>query len=94
MVEKLENGMDASEEFAEKAGSDGTAGKKKLFRKNQVIITALAIMIAAAGYINYADGVLQKEKASDSVLADGSTTVDADTILQDISSLDYDITDE
>lgn len=94
MVEKLEKGMDASEEFAEKAGSEGTAGKKKLFRKNQVIITALAIMIAAAGYINYADGALSKEKVSTGAAEDGKTAVDADTILQDISSLDYDITDE
>ncbi len=28
---------------------------KKILKKNQVIITALAIMIAAAGYFNYAD---------------------------------------
>lgn len=27
---------------------------KKLFKRNQIIITALAIMIAAAGYLNYA----------------------------------------
>ena len=27
---------------------------KKLFRRNQIIITTLAIMIAAAGYLNYA----------------------------------------
>lgn len=62
-------------------------GKEK-FRKNQVIITALAIMIAVAGYINYADSTLStKEKA------DG-TTADASTVLKDISSLDTDITDE
>ena len=30
---------------------------KKIFKKNQIIITALAIMIAAAGYINYSDSV-------------------------------------
>lgn len=28
---------------------------KNLFRKNQVIITALAIMIAVAGYLNFAE---------------------------------------
>ena len=28
---------------------------KKLFRRNQIIITTLAIMIAAAGYLNYAE---------------------------------------
>mgnify|MGYP002799985927 CR=1 FL=1 len=26
---------------------------KKIFRKNQIIIAALAVMIAAAGYLNY-----------------------------------------
>ena len=31
---------------------------KKIFKKNQVIITALAIMIAVAGYINYSDNHL------------------------------------
>ncbi|MCI5648075.1 MAG: SpoIIIAH-like family protein [Fusicatenibacter sp.] len=51
-------------------------------------------MIAAAGYINYADGALSKEKVSTGAAEDGKTAVDADTILQDISSLDYDITDE
>lgn len=27
---------------------------RKLFRRNQIIITTLAVMIAAAGYLNYA----------------------------------------
>ena len=27
---------------------------KKIFRRNQIIITTLAVMIAAAGYLNYA----------------------------------------
>ena len=26
---------------------------KKIFKKNQIIITALALMIAAAGYLSY-----------------------------------------
>ena len=30
------------------------ANMKRLFRRNQIIITTLAIMIAAAGYLNYA----------------------------------------
>ena len=33
---------------------DGNGNMKKLFRRNQIIITTLAIMIAAAGYLNYA----------------------------------------
>lgn len=45
---------------------------KKIVRKNQIIITALALMIAAAGYFNYAEknivkstGVAQKDLAED-----------------------------
>ena len=37
---------------------------KKIFRKNQIIITALAVMIAAAGYISYSDSQLKSEDAS------------------------------
>ena len=32
---------------------------KKIFKKNQIIITALAVMIAAAGYISYSDAQLK-----------------------------------
>ena len=37
---------------------------KKIFKKNQIIITALALMIAVAGYINYSDHVKRKNNAS------------------------------
>lgn len=37
---------------------------KKIFKKNQIIITALALMIAVAGYINYSDYVKRKDKAN------------------------------
>ena len=64
-MEKLEQEMNAPEKMAETPSPKKTAGKKKKFRKNQVIITALAIMIAVAGYINYADSTLStKEKTS------------------------------
>lgn len=35
---------------------------KKIFRKNQIIITALALMIAVAGYINYSDNIRNRNK--------------------------------
>lgn len=35
---------------------------KKIFKKNQIIITALAVMIAAAGYISYSDAQLKGKK--------------------------------
>ncbi|MDO5135848.1 MAG: SpoIIIAH-like family protein [Eubacteriales bacterium] len=55
---------------------------KKIFKKNQVIITSLAILIAVAGYLNFADVDLgfQDEEASTS-----------SSILEDV---DYDISDE
>ena len=28
---------------------------KKIFKKNQIIVTMLAVLIAVAGYLNYAD---------------------------------------
>ncbi len=63
---------------------------KKMFRKNQIIITALAVMIAAAGYISYSDS---KEKFEGEE-ASSDTVVDLDSILQDIESLDEDLSDE
>ena len=35
---------------------------KRILKKNQIIITALAIMIAVAGYINYKDLVSKHAK--------------------------------
>ena len=60
---------------------------KRIFKKNQVIITALAIMIAVAGYLNFSDtdfGFGSKEASTDS----------SGTIVEDIDRLDYDISDE
>lgn len=60
---------------------------KRIFKKNQVIITALAVMIAVAGYLNFSDTDFGfgLEEAS---------TGSSGTIVEDIESLDYDITDE
>ena len=71
---------------------------KKIFKKNQIIITALAVMIAAAGYISYSDSKLKttdtsaKNETEEAKETDSS--VDMDSVLQDIESLDMDITDE
>ena len=56
---------------------------KKIVKKNQVIITSLAILIAVAGYLNFADvdlGFRDKEASKDS-----------SSILEEV---DYDLTDE
>ena len=69
---------------------------KKIFKKNQIIITALAIMIAAAGYISYSDSKLDPVKTSSEKKGTEVTeeTADMDSVLQDIESLDEDITEE
>lgn len=56
---------------------------KKIMKKNQVIITSLAILIAIAGYLNFAD------VSSDS--GDREASTDSSSILEDV---DYDISEE
>lgn len=53
---------------------------KKILRKNQIMITALAVMIAVAGYLNFAGTKIGEE---DFISVDGSS-----------SELTYDISDE
>ena len=72
---------------------------KKIFKKNQVIITALAIMIAVAGYINYSDNHLGIDSTLGSLGQNdeedtAQTASDTDGIVEEIDSLDYDLTDE
>ena len=56
---------------------------KKVIGKNQVIITSLAILIAVAGYLNFAD--------VDLGLKDKEASTDSSSILDEV---DYDLTDE
>ena len=64
----------------------------KRVKKNHIIITALAIMIAAAGYINYAgdlDSIIKvKDKESSAVSSDNVTTDN------NLADEDTDFTDE
>ncbi|MFV0238898.1 MAG: SpoIIIAH-like family protein [Lacrimispora sphenoides] len=76
---------------------------KKLFRRNQIIITTLAVMIAAAGYLNYAGK--QEAASGTDVYEAGMTDISEEDILaenqsltgsetnQDIASLDQDAED-
>lgn len=68
---------------------------KRIFKKNQIIITTLAIMIAIAGYLNYSGKILDEKadtvSTNDSavLLTDGDTpdSTYLDTY-SDIASLD------
>ncbi|MCD7745497.1 MAG: SpoIIIAH-like family protein [Lachnospiraceae bacterium] len=72
---------------------------KKLFKKNQIIITTLAIMIAIAGYLNYSGQLLEEE--ADTVSSGDNTVLLTDEIEEntyvdtytDIVSLDGDGTE-
>lgn len=61
---------------------------KHIVKKNQIIITALAIVIAVAGYLNYSGNQLQETISQNAVLEDqilqenGIDTADTDEITQ------------
>lgn len=63
-----------------KISKEGYGFVKKLLRKNQIMITALAVMIAVAGYLNFAGTRIGEE---DFISVDGSS-----------SELTYEISDE
>ena len=78
---------------------------KRLFRRNQIIITTLAIMIAAAGYLNYAG---QEELGAGGAFEAGLTDISEEDLLaenqsagtypgdgqmMEIASLDQDVED-
>lgn len=63
---------------------------ENLIKKNQLMITALAIMIAIAGYLQFAGTNLEKEYlAADD--ADTLSAVDSTDIVTDMESLDSDM---
>lgn len=55
--------------------------KKRIVRKNQVIIAALALMIIAAGYLNFRTGGFE---ASDSVLSGAAVEEKTQTEVEDV----------
>ncbi len=61
---------------------------KKIFRKNQIIITALAVLIAIAGYLKYANegsekgietagnNIQEEEEPGDAIMVSANTSLD------------------
>ncbi|MBE5936813.1 MAG: SpoIIIAH-like family protein [Lachnospiraceae bacterium] len=62
---------------------------KKVFGKNQVIITALAIMIAVAGYLS-----VTKDEAHNAENLAGMETVDGQPVNEEQADVTYDISEE
>lgn len=62
---------------------------KKIFRKNQLVITALALMIAVAGYFSYMNNNMDDKELQTAAQADDKTKVSGEVLEED-----YDISDE
>lgn len=56
---------------------------KKIFKKNQIIITALALMIAVAGYLSFTNENMEDTKVAKEANADVSDTYDYDISEED-----------
>ena len=61
---------------------------KTILKKNQIMITALAIMIAVAGYLNFAGTNLEDEEYLSASGTDIASTTDNISEMEDIETLD------
>lgn len=61
---------------------------KRILRKNRLMITVLAVMVAAAGYLNYNGASLHTATETET-----KQTANVSNVTEDIDSLDFDITD-
>ncbi|MDO5336011.1 MAG: SpoIIIAH-like family protein [Eubacteriales bacterium] len=59
---------------------------KKILKKNQVIVTSLAVLVAAAGYLNFAEVDLGGGETQ--------ASTDSGSILDEVDTIDYDLTDQ
>lgn len=64
---------------------------KKIFKKNQVIIAALAVMIAAAGYLNYSGRLFGDKETSQEMNAELANQELLDISEEDLASADGEI---
>ena len=60
---------------------------KTSFKKNQLIITALAVMIAIAGYLKYSDSMIDSQQLT-AASASTDEVIVSDEIEMDISAED------
>ena len=69
----------------------GGSRVKKIFRKNQIIIAALAVMIAAAGYLNYSGRLFGEEDTAAQTSGDLASQELLDISEEDVSASSGDI---
>ncbi len=64
---------------------------KKIFKKNQIIIAALAVMIAAAGYLNYSGRIFPSSSDTEETNADLANQELLDISEEDVTAQSEDI---
>ena len=64
---------------------------KRIFKKNQIIIAALAVMIAAAGYLNYSGRLFGDEKKAETANNEIANKELLDISEEDLASASDDI---
>ena len=64
---------------------------KQIVKKNQIIIAALAVMIAAAGYLNYSGKIFGDGKEAETANADLANKELLDISDEDLASASEDI---
>ena len=64
---------------------------KKIFKKNQIILAALAVMIAAAGYLNYSGRIFPAGNDTEEANADLSNQELLDISEEDVTASTEDI---
>ncbi len=64
---------------------------KQIVKKNQIIIAALAVMIAAAGYLNYSGKIFGGDKETETASADLANQELLDISEEDLASASEDI---
>lgn len=68
---------------------------KRIFKKNQIIVTMLAVLIAVAGYLNYADNKVESGATKKVNMDTYESVYEGDELLsgnEDIVSLDENVT--
>ncbi len=64
---------------------------RRMFKKNQIVIAALAVMIAAAGYLNYSDRLFNTDKKAEEASGEIASQELLDISEEDLASASEDI---
>lgn len=67
---------------------------KQIFRKNQAVITVLAVMVAVAGYLNYSGTKVGEDGKEASLTVDDTSLLDVESLDDPQEQITADVSDE